>query len=310
MSQAPAQGFNQPPGDNSPDPVASNCPFTKMTIFGLGLIGGSFTMAVREAFPQLHITAVDPHAETLQLALKEKLVDKVSLKPLNEYPDEHLIVLASHLDINLSILDELTPLIKDKPVTVMDLGSCKRTIVERAANLIPDQFLGGHPMAGREVTGLQNASALMFAGKRFLLTPHPEHPSPRVVTLLSQFIEGLGARPSVLDAVTHDRIMAYVSHFPQLYSVLLTNVLAKHEPGRILSYHGGGIDDQLRLAGSSAAMWGPVFQENADNLRFVVDEMLSQLQTMREALDNREAMESCFHTANQMHQAFHQLKRG
>jgi prephenate dehydrogenase len=101
-----------------------------------------------------------------------------------------------------------------------------------------------------------------------------------------------------------------VSHFPQLYSILLTNVIARHEPGRLLSYHGGGIDDQLRLAASSYAMWGPIFSENADNLRGVMDEMLGQLQAMRDALDTPEAMQGWFNTSNTIHKAFHQLKHG
>jgi prephenate dehydrogenase len=292
------------------DPLAPPCPFTHLSVFGLGLIGGSFTMAVRQAFPHLHIRAIDPDAATLQLALRQNVVDSVSLQAVNSFEGEHLVILASHLDVNLRLLEQLAPWVQGKPVTVMDLGSCKRRIVELGTHLLPDQFLGAHPMAGREVAGLQHATPLLFAGKRFLLTPHPSHPSTGVVTLLSQFVEGLGSRPSVIDSETHDRMMAYVSHFPQLYSILLTNVIAMHEPGRLLSYHGGGIDDQLRLAASSYAMWGPIFSENADNLRGVLDEMLTQLQAMREGLEAPEAMQGWFNTSNTIHKAFHQLKHG
>lgn len=287
-------------------------PFTHVTVFGLGLIGGSFAMAIRQAYPSVHLTAVDPSAETLQAALKQKLVDAVSLQPPATFTqgsdnEQHLMVLASHLPVNLSLLRRLAPLVLGKPVTVIDLGSCKRNIVNEGAALLPQQFLGAHPMAGREVSGLKHALPLLFFGKRFLLCPHEQHPNPKLVEDLSTFSSALGMLPVVVDADTHDNMMAYVSHFPQLYSVMLTNLLAQHEPGKLLGFHGGGIDDQLRLAASPFAMWGPVFEENADNLEQVLGEAIDLLTHMKQSLQQPETMGKSFATSNQMYQVFQQL---
>lgn len=289
------------------------CPFGQLTVFGLGLIGGSLVMAAREAYPELIIRAVDPNVEALQEALRLKVVNQVNPQGFEIYPGmpeaPHLIVLASHLPVNLALLEQLAQQVAGKPVVMIDLGSCKRAIVEQGAALLPEQFIGAHPMAGRELAGLTNATSLLFAGKRFLFTPHAAmaqtHPN---LLAVMQFVEGFKACPSLMNAETHDWTMAYVSHFPQLYAVLLTNVIAKHGPGKILSFHGGGIDDQLRLAASPYPMWGPIYDHNADNMRVVLDEVIDMLNQLKAQLDQPE-LADWFATSNQMHQAFHQLKQ-
>lgn len=294
-------------------PVAS--PFSHVLLVGLGLIGGSFIQAARQAYPTLPITAVDINEASLQLALRQNMVDRAWRElpqPYLPHPDAspdcpELIVLASHLPVNQQYLQRLAPQVLNQPVVVTDLGSCKRQIVALGQALLPQQFLGGHPMAGRETTGLQQASSVLFAGKRFLMTPHCEVQQADLVERMSRFVVQLGMRPSVLSVENHDQFMAYVSHLPQLYAVLLTNLIAPHGAGRLLSFHGGGIDDQLRLAASPYAMWGPIFAENQDNLGAVVDEMIVRLQQLRQALGQPELQE-WFTTSNQLHQAFHQLK--
>ena len=280
--------------------------YTHLTVFGLGLIGGSFLMTARARYPELTIHAVDPNPEALRFAQRAKLVDSVSLDTPSEFAEQHLMVLGSHLKVNEGLLEQLTPKVKERNITVMDLGSCKRGVVELGQRLLPDQFIGGHPMAGRELSGIQQASELLFTGKLFLLTPTEAQQSTKRYQELEAFIEGLGCRPVAITPDLHDRYMAYMSHLPQLYAVALTNLLAKREPGRMLAYHGGGIEGQLRLSASPHAMWGPVFEENADNIEVVLDELIGILQSLK--TDLRGGLGSWFQTSNQMHQAFHQLK--
>lgn len=288
--------------------LSPQCPYTQVTIFGLGLIGGSLIMAIRQAYPNLFIHAVDPNEATLQQALRQNLIDKASLSMPDSFEGtNHLIVLAAHVPMNLHLLKTLAPKVKGQAITVTDIGSCKREIVKMGAELLPRQFIGGHPMAGREVSGFENAMALLFIGKRFLLTPHPDHPNEDRVNELSQFLSGIGMRPSLLNVDEHDRIMAIVSHLPQLYSIILTNLIAKHEPGKILTYQGTGIEGHLRLAASPYAMWGPVFEENSENLTHVIDEMQHWLSELKTALHNPQAMEKHFRISNQMYRAFLQL---
>jgi prephenate dehydrogenase len=115
--------------------------------------------------------------------------------------------------------------------------------------------------------------------------------------------------PTCLTAEAHDKAMAYVSHLPQLYAVALTNLIARHEPARLLRYHGGGIDDQLRLAASSAAMWSPIYQQNADNMGAVLDELIEVLSELREALPDPQRMAEGFAVSNRLHHTFTRLKQ-
>jgi prephenate dehydrogenase len=300
-------------------------PYSQVLIVGLGLIGGSMAMALASRLPQVPLAVVDAHEPTLHQALSQGLAQRAfptvaaaaqalwgsgAAAEVPEAPEagEQLVVLASHLPVNQQHLLELTPWVKGKAVTVVDLGSCKRAIALQGEHLLPQQFVGGHPMAGREKSGLQHATPLLFEGKRFLLTPPPTWANPNRLEALEGFLRQLGFVPVRMAAEEHDRTMAYMSHLPQLYAVALTNLLANNQPGRLLANHGGGIDDQLRIAASAHAMWGPVYAENSDNMRAVLDELITLLGQLRDDLESP-ALAGYFATANQMHEAFHQLKR-
>jgi prephenate dehydrogenase len=255
-------------------PEVTACPFKRLTVVGLGLIGGSFAMAARERFPELWIQGVDPREETLQFALKHQIIDKAALSLPTTFEESHLIVLASHLPESMDALQALAPLVQGQDVLLTDIGSCKRQITELGKSLLPAQFIAGHPMAGKEFSGIEHATALLFAGKAYLICPHPDTDS-RQLEKLQAFVKAFGAKPKLVDAERHDHYMAYVSHLPQIYAILLTNLLYRHEPGHLLAYHGGGLDDQLRLAASPYAMWGNIFEQNGDNLAEVLTELKS-----------------------------------
>jgi prephenate dehydrogenase len=294
--------------------------FSHLTVVGLGLIGGSLAMAARAHYPQLVIRGVDPDAATLQQALNQGLINQAALELPTEYATaetldggsgHHLVILAAHLGINETLLPTLARSVAGQPVFITDVGSCKRDIVALGQELLPTQFVGGHPMAGREKGGLASATELLFAGKRFMITPYssaePKSGQSAAIAAVSGFMAGLTMRPTILPPEDHDHAMAYVSHLPQLYAVLLTNLIANHQPGRLLSYHGGGIDDQLRLAASSHAMWGDVYRQNADNMRDVLDEMIDHLNRLKDELDTP-GLAQWFATSNEIHQAFHAMK--
>jgi prephenate dehydrogenase len=250
--------------------------FQHLTVIGLGLIGGSLAMAARERFPHLQIQGIDPRAEALQYALKHEIIHKASLTLSERWPEQweepHLVVIACHLSESLETLKALAPQVQGKNILVTDIGSCKRQIAALGKELLPAEFIAGHPMAGKEFSGIEHGTALLFAGKSYLLCPHTET-DPQRLEQLKSFIQGIGGNPKLIDADRHDRYMAYVSHLPQIYAILLTNLLYRHEPGHLLTYHGGGLDDQLRLAASPYAMWGDIFQQNGDNLSQVLEEL-------------------------------------
>ena len=290
--------------------MAESLPFEHLTIIGAGLIGGSIAMAAKNAFPPLHIRVVDPDEETLQYALRHGIADDVSRTLPASWEENHLVVLATHLRAAQQLLNDLAQTLApgDADITVTDVGSCKRRIFQTGKACLPGRFIAGHPMAGREFSGIGNATALLFAGKSWLLCPDEATVDQVRLERLKAFLQGFRAIPRTLDPASHDEYMAYVSHLPQLYSILLTNLLDGHQPGRLLSYHGGGIDDQLRLAASPYAMWGEVFAENADNLRAVLSELGGLMAQAAPLLDQPDGLARWFERSNRLHRDFNALK--
>ncbi len=289
----------------------SDTPFKRLTVIGLGLIGGSLAMAARERFPGWHIQGVDPNAETLQYALKHQIIDQASLTLPDAFEEEQLIIIAPHLTASLETLRALAPNVRGKRIVVTDIGSCKRDITALGQELLPTQFIAGHPMAGKEFSGIENATALLFAGKSYLFCPH-DKTDPDTLEQLKHFAQSLGGIPRLIDAERHDRYMAYVSHLPQLYAILLTNLLYRHEPGHLLAYHGGGLDDQLRLAASPYAMWSDVFARNADNLTQVLTELRNMIDEVLPLLKPQEnasaTLEPWFERSNEIQRQFHAIR--
>ena len=282
------------------------CSFQHLTIIGLGLIGGSLAMAARERYPELTVRGVDILSETLQYALRHHIVDEVSLHLPETFEANHLVVLASHLSENQSHLQKLATTVLGKNIQVLDVGSCKRNIVRLGETLLPHQFVGGNPVVNAEEAGIQHATSLLFAGKSFVLCPHEGFPSASL-TQIQQFIQGMGALPRLMTADKHDQHMAYVSHFPQLYSLLLSQLLYAHEPGHLLRFHGLGIEGQLRLTGGSYPMWQDIFRENQDHLQGVMEEFVQLLRSAGNALDTP-TLGEWFTQANRLYQEFHQVR--
>jgi prephenate dehydrogenase len=282
-------------------------PFKRLTVIGLGLIGGSIAMAARERFPELHIQGIDPKAETLQYALKHKVIDQAALTLPTQFEADQLIVIACHLSPSLSILQELAACVNAPNILITDIGSCKAEITAMGQTLLPTQFIAGHPMAGKEFSGIEHATPLLFAGKPYLLCPHSAT-APQQLQMLQDFVKQIGGLPKLIDAEKHDRYMAYVSHLPQLYSILLTNVLYRNEPGHLMAYHGAGLDDQLRLAASPHSMWGDVLLHNSDNLIQALSELRDVIDEAIPLLNQSGALEPWFTRANDIHRQFQNMR--
>lgn len=231
-----------------------------VAIFGVGLIGGSFALALRKAGFAGRILGVSSPG-TIQRALELNVIDA-------GVPDEEaarsadLIYLSQPILRIVECLPELSKWIQPGSL-VTDAGSTKRAIVERATALFaPGQFLGGHPMAGRERRGVEAAEADLFRGRPYVLTPRPpaqlENPAARE---FETWIRKIGAVPIILDAVEHDRIVAFTSHLPQLASTALAAVLeARPEPKS--GVFGPALVDSTRLALSSFDVWGDILATN------------------------------------------------
>lgn len=270
-------------------------------------------MAARECFPDWRIWGVDPNPEALAYALKHDVIQEGVTELPESFEDSHLIVLASHLTPNLALLERLAPKVQGRDILVTDIGSCKREIAELGRELLPSQFIAGHPMAGKEFSGVQYATALLFANKSYLLCPHADTPSERLEQLTA-FVKSFGAIPRLIDAERHDIYMTYVSHLPQLYSILLANLLGRHDPEHLLAYYGGGLDGQLRLAASPFSMWGDVFKRNADNMKAALLELRSLIDDVLPLLGQSDANNPAtglgpwFERSNEIHRRFELMK--
>jgi prephenate dehydrogenase len=281
--------------EGSDDTAYPACPYDKITVLGLGLMGGSFVMSVHARYPECHIQAMDPNPTSLQKALKEHLIHQVALdvESLSLEGTSHLVVLASHLKANEANLASLMAHPQwGNHLVVTDLGSCKRPIIEYLEGAKTEHdaasqpiFIPGHPLAGREKSGLDAATELLFVNKKWVLCPTeavPEtHPSFRA---FASFLSSLGVKVLTMPVTLHDQTMALVSHLPQLYATALGSLLQEHQPARLLRYTGGGIDDQLRLTGSSHAMWQDIFMANRDHLLPYVEGLIHKFQCIQKIL--------------------------
>lgn len=278
--------------------------FKSVAIIGLGLIGGSLARLIRHQLPQTQIWAFDRDAQTLSQALTDSVIHG-TLENLQDpalYTCD-LVILATHPHQSADYLQQLVAFAQT-PLHIMDLGSSKSAICTLAEKLPQNfSFIGGHPLAGREVSGYANSQWNLFLNKRFLLTPCQKTSESFQKEILA-WLTDLGTLPAVMTTQTHDQLMALVSHFPQFYAVALANLLEQHHPQETLMFLGGGIDDQMRLMASSYEMWRDVFYDNRENLDRILSEFITILGQMQHDLreDNLARWFECSHGIHQLYQ--------
>jgi prephenate dehydrogenase len=189
----------------------------------------------------------------------------------------------------------------------MDLGSSKATICRIAESLPAHiQFIGGHPLAGREISGFDNSRWDLFFKKRFLLSTCARTPEP-LLSQVESWLKTLGTIPIVVGAEDHDRLMALVSHFPQFYAIALANLLARNNPEEALNFLGGGIDDQMRLMISPFEIWHDVFEDNRAHMNTMLDQFIAILTQMKTDL-NQDSLASWFETSHSIYHMYQEHK--
>jgi len=252
---------------------------SRIAIIGLGLMGGSLALALKGKCAALY--GIDPHRAALELALSQNIVDSADEDPARLLPEADLAVLAAPVPAILALLERL-PELTANPCIVLDLGSTKQLIVEAMARL-PERFdpIGGHPICGKEKLSLANAERTLYYAAPFLLTPLPRT-TPRALSAALQLMEALGARPTILDAPEHDRILAATSHLP----FLLSSALALTMPLHAAPFVGPGFRSASRLAGTPTSMMLGILQTNRDNILEVLRGFQHSLAEIEHALQN------------------------
>lgn len=247
-----------------------------VAIFGVGLIGGSFALALRKAGFQGRILGASS-ADTIDRALELKVVDAAAT-PEEAARSADLIYLAQPILRIIESLPELGAWVQAETL-VTDAGSTKAAIVGKAASVFkPGQFLGGHPMAGSERRGVDAAEADLFRGRPYVLTPQAQSDleSPRAQELV-HWIRKIGAEPVFLNAADHDRTVAFTSHLPQLASTALSSLL-ETRPEAAAGIFGPALLDSTRLALSPFDIWGDIIATNRGPIQEALRSYISKLE--------------------------------
>lgn len=266
-------------------------PFEKISIVGLGLIGGSIALAIREQWPAVRIAGVDRKA-VLAHAIGSGAIDRPA-DSAADVVDADLIVLAAPVRQNMKLLAEVAQRLPAAAV-VTDVGSTKQTIVDAASALsCADVFVGGHPIGGAEHGGFGFARPDLFRHRPWIFTPAPATPATTLDRLF-EFARGLHARPFTMGAAEHDRLMAFLSHLPQLATSALMDVVGVSAGENGLRFAGRGLIDTTRLAASPPETWRDVYATNAEAVGEALDVLIDRLSDLRADLRSGDAVTRVF----------------
>ena len=264
--------------------------FQKVGIVGLGLIGGSIAIAARQIWPASLVIGVD-NKDVLETAMRLHAIDVAADDPY-VLAEADLVILAAPVKQNIELLAELDDNLT-QPAVVTDVGSTKRAIVDAARKLPPKfTFIGGHPLGGAAQGGLENARPDLFSGRPWLLTPASDR--GEALEKLSAFVMALGAEPRVVDVATHDRLLAFLSHLPQLTASALMTVVGNAVGSQGLGLSGKGLADTTRLASSPPEIWRDIAATNADEIGPALDALITILQDLRRDLPEGEKLADIF----------------
>jgi prephenate dehydrogenase len=271
--------------------------FDKIGIVGVGLIGGSIALAARQLWPKALVIGVD-NRDVLETAMRMHAID-VAADDLIVLAEADVVILAAPVKVNIGLLAELDENVR-QPAIVTDTGSTKRDIVAAAGSLPPRfTFVGGHPLAGAAQGGLEHARPDLFAGRPWLLTSDAATDAGAgALAKLTEFVQALGALPRVIGVHAHDRLLAFLSHLPQLTASALMQVVGDAVGQDGLALAGRGLADTTRLASSPPDIWRDIAATNADEIGSALDALIALLQELRRDLPDGDRLADVFNDAS------------
>jgi prephenate dehydrogenase len=254
-----------------------------VAIFGVGLIGGSFALALKKAGFQGRIIGVSSPA-TIEAARAIGAID-TALGAEEAAASADLIYLAQPIDRILETLPQLNGRVRPDAL-VTDAGSTKQAIVARASETLSRcQFLGGHPLAGKESRGVKHADPDLFRGRKYVLTPQRESDMQHAaVRGFVSWLQRMGAETLLTSAEQHDHVVAYTSHLPQLTSTALSACLGREFGEAPPPIWGPALLDSTRLALSPYEIWGDILRTNRTQIEVALDAYIGELQRVRRIL--------------------------
>jgi len=267
--------------------------FNRAAVIGAGLIGGSIGMGLRQRRLARQVAAVARSEETLRLALDLGAADTASRSLAEAVSGADLVVLAAPVSLIVQHLGMIGEAI-DATCLVTDVGSVKAPIVAAAEKTLPHpaRFVGGHPLAGSERSGIASGRPDLFEGATWVLTPGTGT-GPAALDQVQRLAGALGAKPLLLPPQEHDDLVARTSHLPHIVAAALMTVIASRaaERAAILDVIGPGFRDATRIAAGDAALWTDIALANADALLAALGEMNTALARFAAALAARDREE-------------------
>ncbi|MBM4121588.1 MAG: prephenate dehydrogenase/arogenate dehydrogenase family protein [Nitrospira sp.] len=263
--------------------------FKQVTIVGVGLIGGSLGLVLKKRAMADSVVGVGRRVENLKTAVELGAIDRYVADARAGVAGADLVVLATPVDTYERHLKDWSHGLASGAI-VTDVGSVKGPLVAQAEGLMPEGvcFVGAHPIAGREKTGVAAGSADLFTGARCILTPTGKT-DPRALQIVRELWEAAGSIVLTMDPYLHDRILGAVSHLPHVAAFALINALTEIKDRTtpeldLLAYAGGGLRDTTRIAASSPEMWRDIFLWNRLNLLAMIEVYEQQLRRLKQLI--------------------------
>ena len=271
-------------------PAGSEAGFTlekrfkgSIALFGPGLIGGSIALALRSSSPETSVTIWGRNPSQLEEITRRGLADAVHTDPVAAVQNADLIILCTPVGVMTELAKMIAPHLKPHAL-VTDAGSVKACVVEKLTPILGARFIGGHPMAGSERSGLAAARANLFEGAPCILTPLPTTPVP-TLDAVRHFWESLGAQVTTMSPEAHDRLVARISHLPHAIAFALVNLVAS----TLLA--GGSFRDGTRVAASDPDLWTGILSENRVEVVAALREMSGLLDSLAGNLEKHDSAE-------------------
>jgi prephenate dehydrogenase len=277
----------------------------RISIIGLGLIGGSIGLALKQAnWRQAEITGYARRRETVSLALKSGAIDSFELDLRKAVKGADIIILATPVLVIKDIFAHIASELTDGSI-VTDTASTKLEVMQWAQELLPSRtnFVGGHPMAGKETSTIKAATSDLFRKCTYCLTPLPQV-KPAAVKTVKDMVKALGAVPLVIEAEEHDRLVAGISHLPLLLSAALVLATTKnHSWSQMSRLAASGYRDLTRLASGNPKLGAHICLSNQAAIVSWIDTFIEELQKLRNLVaDGNENIERALAMANEARQ--------
>jgi prephenate dehydrogenase len=261
----------------------------KITVIGLGLIGGSLALAIKNV-GNFEITGYDSSKEAVEIALYRKLIDRGAKDYKESVEDADLVIISTPVRLIINIINEIKDNLKSGCI-ITDVGSAKNKIVEHVKKIIPKDcvFIGGHPMAGSENEGVLSATPDLFKNAFYVLTPTDSTVSDPLLILHTLFTK-IGSKVITISPKEHDRIVALISHLPHILSTNLVDLVddKQKELANLFKLCAGGFRDMTRIASSNPKMWLDISFENKEEIIKAIDEYTDYLNIFKNSLINQD----------------------